>query len=70
MTLLHMQLPRLTCFDLIINLLGKVICDKLVAGGNKLVDAELIQNGHVHPSLAQMFCEGFRDCFADTEPLR
>lgn len=70
MTLLHIQLPRPMCFALIIYLLGKVICDKLVAGGNKLVNAEPIQNGCVRPSLAQMFCKRFRDCFASTQPLR
>lgn len=70
MTLLHIQLPCPMCFALIIYLLGKVICDKLVTGGNKLVNAELIQTCHVRPSIAQMFCKRFRDCFADTQPLR
>lgn len=70
MTLLHILLPCPMCFALIIYLLGKVICDKLVAGGNKLVNAELIQSCHVRPSLAQMFCKRFRDCFADTQPQR
>lgn len=58
------------CFPLMIYLMGKVICDKLVAGGNKLVNAELIQSSHVRPSLAQMFCKRFRDCSAGIRPLR
>lgn len=70
MTHLHIQLPCPMCFSLIIYLLGKVICDKLLAGGNKLVNAELIQSSHVHPLLAQMFCRRFRDSFAGPQPLR
>lgn len=70
MTLLHIQLPCPMCFALIIYLLGKVICDKLVAGDNKLVNAEPIQMGRVRPFLAQMFCKKFRDCFAGSQPLR
>ena len=58
------------CFALIIYILGKVIWVKLVAGGNKLVNAELIQRGRVRPSLAQMFCKRFRDCFVGTQSLR
>lgn len=70
MTLVQIQLPRPMWFTLVIYLLGKVIWDKLVAGGNKLVNAELIQSSHVRPSLAQMFCKRFKDCFAGTQPLR
>lgn len=70
MTLLRIQLPCPVCFALIIYLLGKVICDKLVAGGNKLVNAESIWSSHVRPSPAQMFCKRFRDCFAGSQPLR
>lgn len=58
------------CFAFIIYLLGKVICDKPVAGSNKLVNAEVIQSGCVRPSLAQMFCWRFRDCFAGSQPLK
>lgn len=70
MTHLQIHLPFPMCFSRMIYLLGKVICDKLVAGGNKLVNAELIQSSHVRPSLAQMFCKRFRDCSAGIQPLR